>query len=543
MIRLTAAIAVVISVAQSALASSGAVLIVANEDYQSLTDARGAGAVVQAERTLASVGFDVDIATDLSANALRGALSALSQTLRTGGDERVVIVFAGYTVNADHGTWLLGTEARNPDFATIEGFGVRLETLLALAGQIQGGAVVAIADYGFPVTPAAGFRAGIPATVIVPQGVTLVRGPGASIAGFLRDLATPGTNIGRAVASRAGMRIDGFTPPYQTFLPRDFQPAVDADRSDWGTALDLASVEGYDAYLAAHPTGAYADQARTAREALLNTPERIETALGLTRDERRAIQRDLTILNFDPRGIDGIFGRGTRAAVTAWQGANRFTQTGFLNRDQIFEMAQQGARRAAQLEAEARARQQEQERQDRAFWRDTGSGADEVGLRAYLDRFPDGIFSNVAQDRLTQIEADRRSAAQARDRAAWDIAVRDDTIPGYQGYLRDFPAGAFVDQARGRIDELTRPREPDVDVRAAQAEEDAMALPGITRQIIEQRLTRLGLEPGPADGEFDRQTRRAIRRYQRAAELPVTGFLTQPIVARLLAEGVIDILR
>ncbi len=125
-----------------------------------------------------------------------------------------MIVFAGYAINADHGTWLMGTEARNPDFATIEGFGVRLETLLALAGQIQGGAVVAIADYGFPVTPAAGFRAGIPATVIVPQGVTLVRGPGAAIAGLLRDMATPGTNLGRAVASRAGLRIDGFTPPY-----------------------------------------------------------------------------------------------------------------------------------------------------------------------------------------------------------------------------------------------------------------------------------------------------------------------------------------
>ncbi len=234
---------------------------------------------------------------------------------------------------------------------------------------------------------------------------------------------------------------------------------------------------------------------------------------------------------------------GTRAAISAWQGANRFAQTGSLNRDQIFELAQQGARRAAQLEAEARARQAEQERQDRAFWRDTGSGGDEVGLRAYLTRFPDGIFSSVAQDRLNQIEADRRAAAQARDRAAWDIARQADSVPAYQRYLQEFPQGAFADQARGRIEDLNRPAEPEVDVGAARAEEEAMSLPQFTRVIIEQRLTRLGLEPGPADGEFDRQTRRAIRRYQRAADLPVTGFLTQPIVARLLAEGVVDILR
>ena len=40
-----------------------------------------------------------------------------------------------------------------------------------------------------------------------------------------------------------------------------------------------------------------------------------------------------------------------------------------------------------------------------------------------------------------------------------------------------------------------------------------------------------------------RQTRRAIRRYQRSADLPVTGYLTPSIVARLMAEGMVDILR
>ncbi|MCB1408386.1 MAG: peptidoglycan-binding protein [Rhodobacter sp.] len=546
--RFTAAFAVLIAAANAmapsgAGASTGTVLIVANEDYATLRDARGARAVVQSEATFRASGFDVDVATDLGTDALRAALSDLGARLRTGDGERVVIVFSGYAINAAHGIWLMGTEARTPDFATIESYGVRLETLLALAGQIQGGAVVAIADYGFPVTPASGFQPGLPGTLTVPQGVTLVHGTGASIAAFLRDMAAPGTNLGTAVGRRSDLRIDGFNPPYLTFLPADWQPAVDAERQAWGSAVDADSVEGYDAYLAAYPNGTYAQQAQEARQRLLNTPERVEAALGLSRDERRSIQRDLTILGFDPRGIDGIFGRGTRAAVGAWQGANRFEQTGFLNRDQIFELAQQGARRAAQLEAEARERQREQERQDRAFWRDTGSGGDEAGMRAYLDRYPDGIFASIAQDRLDQIDAQRRAAAQARDRAAWDQAQQADTVPAYRAYLADYPQGAFADQATARIEELRRPRQPQVDTQAAQAEEDAMHLPAFSRQIIEQRLERLGLEPGPVDGTFDRQTRRAIRRYQRTADLPVTGYLTPSIVARLMAEGMVDILR
>ena len=530
-----------------ALADTGAVLIVANEDYATLRDARGARGMVQLEQTFAEQGFAVDIATDLSTNALRAALSTLGSSLRDGEDERVVIVFAGYTVSSDSGVWLMGTESRAPDFATIEGYGVRLETVLALAGQLQGGAVVAVADYGFPENAGSGFRGGLPPQVSVPQGVTLVRGQPSAVATFLRDLAEPGTSVGVAVQG-SGLTLEGFNPPHLTFLPEDHQPAVPVDRTAedrqaYQAATQADTLAAYEAYLAAWPQGLYAEQARSARQRLMNAPDRVEEALGLSRDERRAIQRDLTILGFDPRGIDGIFGSGTRGAIRSWQGANNFQSTGYLNRDQIFEAAHQGAARAAQLEEEARARAAEQERQDRQFWRDTGSGQDEVGMRAYLERFPDGIFASVAQDRLNQIEADRRAAAQARDRAAWDQAAQADTEVAYQLYLQNNPQGAFADQARARIEELRRPRRPEVDYAAAEAEENLMALPQFTRVIIEQRLARLGLEPGAPDGVFDDNTRRAIRRYQRRADLPVTGYLTQPIVARLLAEGVMDILR
>ena len=523
-------------------AGTGLALIIANENYESVRDARGATTLLQVVRRYEDAGFRVEMANDLSAAAMRSALSQMSAGLATSEHERVVVVFAGNIISSDSAVWLMGIDARNPDFASIDGQGVRLETVLAMVGQVQGGALVALADFGFAALPP-GLRPGLPPQVSVPQGVTLVRGPVQPVTNLLRESLTPGTNLPNAALRQSGLRVEGFAPRYLPFLPVGHIPTRDADREAWSAAVSAASLAGYQAYLSAYPSGTYADQARAEVQRLLNTPERIEAALNLTRDERRAIQRDLTILGFDPRGIDGVFGGGTRAALRLWQGNNRFESTGFLNREQILSMAQQAARRAAQLEAEARARQAEQERQDRAFWRDTGSGTDEVGLRAYLSRFPDGVFSAVAQQRLDQIEADRRAAALARDRAAWDIAAGTDTIDAYRAYLRDFPSGAFADQARARMEELSRPPEPVVDMEAARAAEDALMLPQFTRAIIEQRLTRLGLEPGPADGTFDRDTRRAIRRYQRASDLPVTGFLTQPIVARLLTEGFLDILR
>lgn len=55
-----------------------------------------------------------------------------------------------------------------------------------------------------------------------------------------------------------------------------------------------------------------------------------EADLRLTRDQRRAVQAGLTRRGFDTRGVDGVFGRGTRAAIAAWQRANDAPETGYL---------------------------------------------------------------------------------------------------------------------------------------------------------------------------------------------------------------------
>ena len=59
----------------------------------------------------------------------------------------------------------------------------------------------------------------------------------------------------------------------------------------------------------------------------------------------------------------------------------------------------------------------------------------------------------------------------------------------------------------------------------------------------ESRLESLGLRPGQVDGVLDDDSRRAIRRYQSARNLPETGYLSEAVVVQLLADSVRQIFR
>ncbi|WP_134725562.1 peptidoglycan-binding domain-containing protein [Paracoccus luteus] len=64
-------------------------------------------------------------------------------------------------------------------------------------------------------------------------------------------------------------------------------------------------------------------------------PAQAEAVLSLSRQQRSAVQAGLTRRGFDTRGVDGIFGKGTRNAIAAWQRANDLTATGYLTGPQV----------------------------------------------------------------------------------------------------------------------------------------------------------------------------------------------------------------
>ncbi|MGB5068914.1 MAG: peptidoglycan-binding domain-containing protein, partial [Albidovulum sp.] len=152
-----------------------------------------------------------------------------------------------------------------------------------------------------------------------------------------------------------------------------------------------------------------------------------------------------------------------------------------------------------------------------------------------LGRYPDGLFADVAGQRLAAIDAARRDAVAAEERQAWERALRTNTVEGFRNYLTKYPNGAFADEARIIIEEQTVNAGNEAARAAAEAEEASLNLNPLIRTLVESRLAGLGLQPGAADGSFDDNTRRAIRRYQQARNLPVTGYLTRQTLVGLMA--------
>jgi peptidoglycan hydrolase-like protein with peptidoglycan-binding domain len=269
----------------------------------------------------------------------------------------------------------------------------------------------------------------------------------------------PGGNLQRLVAENEAIDAEGYLPQGFAFTPARRRPpaaepqaAQPRDRPLAGGAR-LNTVLAYQNYLERYPAGPLRRPGAAGIEAILSEPNRearlAEEALG---PHPRPAARDpanLSLLDFDPRGIDGIFGPGTRSAITDWQQQNGFEQTSYLDREQIARLEAQAARRAQQLEAEAERQREAAQRADRAFWEETGARGDEAGLRAYLERYPDGLFAEQAAG-LARIEAAKRQEAEAQDRAAWDAARETDSVVAYQRYLEAFPQGGFVEEARAR---------------------------------------------------------------------------------------------
>lgn len=68
-----------------------------------------------------------------------------------------------------------------------------------------------------------------------------------------------------------------------------------------------------------------------------------EQSLGLSRGKARELQQRLTLLGYDTRGVDGIFGPGTRGGISKWQGKNELFVSGYLDQSQIDLLLSQSA--------------------------------------------------------------------------------------------------------------------------------------------------------------------------------------------------------
>ncbi|WPY93473.1 peptidoglycan-binding domain-containing protein [Limimaricola variabilis] len=531
-----------------------AALLLGTERYETLGRMPRGTEMLEAGEALRGLGFEVfslpNGRADSTAETARDWLEQVPEA------NRLVVALSGRFATDGARSWFLTAEAEAPGLLTPGAAALPVEGVLRALAEAPGRSLLLIAiepDSSNSFDPWVGEGLG---ALEIPQGVTVLTGSPRAVARFMTGpMVEPRADLSAAIRAADGITAQGYLPRARVFMPeRAETPAAPtgstadpaAEEALWRGTVALGTIDAYRDYLARYPRGAHAEAAETAIAEIIAEPNRdarlAEEAIGLSRDQRRDIQRSLSLLDFNTRGIDGIFGPGTRQAITNWQQQNGFPQTSYLTPEQISRIDAQAARRAAELEAEAERQRQQAERADRSFWEETGARGDEPGLRAYLDRYPDGLFAETAADRLTLIEEEKRQAAQAEDRAAWDRARGADTIEAYRDYQRAFPEGSFSAEAEARVAALTEERAQSENRAAAEAVERELGLNALTARLVEQRLDAQGLEPGTVDGEFDQSTRRAIRRYQRDHGLEASGFLDEATVVRLLADSLGDIL-
>lgn len=470
-----------------------AALLIGVERYQDLRRLSGGADVTRADDDLRNAGYVVAALTNGPARDTHGVLADFLDEV--GDADRLVIGLSGRFVTDGRRTWFLTADAAQPSLFSLGSTAVSLDSLMAVLARVPGQAVLVLGiDAGADDTLDDFLREGL-GDLDIPQGVTVLIGPPNQTDDVLSDaVARPGRNLMDYVRDNRRFAVQGYVPQTLILQPDDAPlvqvPVIDPTLEYWENAQETNTADSYRDFLFAYPDSPFAVEARRRLDEIENDPVRMaelaEAALNLSRNERRAIQQNLTLLDYNTRGVDGIFGPGTRGAIRNWQQTNGFAQTGYLNAEQISRIDGQASRRAAEIAAEEAEARAAAERLDRAFWEETGARGDEVGYRTYLDRYPEGLFAQEAREALNQSQPQEQDQSQGRD--------------------------------------------------LARAEEAALNINPVLARLIESRLDQLGFNPGRVDGRFDSDTRSAIARYQTRRNLPATGYLNEPTLARLLAD-------
>ena len=495
-----------------------------------------------------AAGYETTEGIDLRRDEFARILGLFEGSARSA--DRIVIHFVGAAVSVSEATGLIPVGA-SVDTRTAAVFEtVPLSLLMDIAALRPNASVVALAIPPYPPTEAAGF-ANASHLYQVPEGVLVVRGEARAVFAVVTEqMLSQALPINRIPDAGNGVRFEGAVTSSLSLGPAPGSDAASIsastsaqdDDSDlveqalWELANRSQNPAIAEAYLQRYPAGRFADEARALAERAPEnqTPEARETSLDLSATARRRIQQDLTDLGFDTRGVDGVFGPGTRQAIRAWQRSANFSPTGYLTRRQITVMERDAVARSADLREQALRVEQEERQADTSYWRETGATGQEADLRRYLDRYPKGIYSARARDDLEQLRLRAEHEKLELERSAWIVAEELDTLRGYRAFLESYPSGVFAEQAQERIQSLRQAAADNSRIEQYLQDELELGLNTSSAAVLQRRLSALGYDIGLVDGKIDRRTRSAIAQFQQREGLSVTGYLDPTTIQRLI---------
>ncbi len=477
------------------------------------------------------MGYDVMQGRDLNRQGIRRMLSEFSRAAQ-GGDGKIVIHFSGRAVTIGNETLIIpvGLEATDRTGVIFEA--VPLTALLSTASSREGDTAIVLALNAQDDPDFASF-ATRPFKVEAPDNALVVYGTAGQVNRAVKNqFLIQGLSAAEVDERNDRINLKGRVTRSMRLVPSGRNAVggiVFAEQALWALASSTNDRALIRAYLQRFPNGANAGEARRLLGG--NSAEDGERAIGLTDDARRVIQRNLTILGYNTRGIDGIFGPGTRGSIREWQKTRDLNATGYLRQPQIAKLKADADKRRQEIKAAEWRRKQE----DTAFWQRTGKNNTKPLLIRYLQRYPNGVHSRQAKALLKQIRTREEASARAEDRSAWRAARDANTIRAYRRYLNQNDNGQFRDRAEEAIEDLRGAERRVARREAYRSEENALGLSKASVRRLERRLASLEFAPGRVDGDITQDTRQALRGFQSSQELEVTGFFNGETVLRLLA--------
>ncbi|MET3900979.1 putative caspase-like protein [Devosia sp. UYZn731] len=173
-----------------------------------------------------------------------------------------------------------------------------------------------------------------------------------------------------------------------------------------------------------------------------------------------------------------------------------------------------------------------------------------AGYQAFMSEFKDDFYNSLAKERIASIDMvqqERALETAPLDEIYWLTIKDSDKAEDFQAYLRRYPNGSYADLARARITALDRAGQVVQQLVGTGTANEASLRRAATAQLdripfnmVQYGLVALGFNVDNINGVFDSPTRKAVRAYQASIDAPQTGRLSdQQTVDLLLAAAAV----
>jgi peptidoglycan hydrolase-like protein with peptidoglycan-binding domain len=277
------------------------------------------------------------------------------------------------------------------------------------------------------------------------------------------------------------------------------------------------------------------EEAQRKADADAEAKRQADAALEKARQERQKAEEELATLKADLETRQKAEAqRREQAAAAAQRALEEAAQRKAEAEIAALRKAEEDARARAMAAAAARQRADE-EAQRKAEAEAAASRQAEAEARRKADA--EAETKRQADEALARAQAERQRADEEAKRKADEEAKRKSEADAKTRAEAEAKAQADAEAQRKAAAEAKAKADLEVQKKAAEQGESALRLTPIDRQRAQVALTALGFDTRGSDGMFGPRSRDMIAAWQKARNLPATGFVSGPQLQALLKEA------